>query len=294
MNIKKYISHYKKYRTGYNVIIIILTIVYINNMANSHVKELSSKNVAAEKKEAKLISKIEKLEKQLDMCQNGADKLHAKMNLNFQNKNYHACKELYSKMGKLHPESDLFPEVKKIYDKIKKIEKDRVEKARLLVEKAKQEKLKALKKLKKKHDDISGITWYKQPYFNHYANTNLTSIYIGDNGSSRWLRLMMSYKGDDWIFFEKAYLSYDGNTEEIVFDKYDNKKTDNGAYSVWEWFDITVSSDIESFLRKFSKSKNAKMRFVGKYTKTHTLTWNERQGIRDVLNGYDALKQNIK
>ena len=31
------------------------------------------------------------------------------------------------------------------------------------------------------------------------------------------------------------------------------------------------------------------MRFSGKYTKTRTLTYNERKGIIDVLNGYDVL-----
>ena len=37
----------------------------------------------------------------------------------------------------------------------------------------------------------------------------------------------MSYTGDDWIFFENAYLSYEGNTLEIKFDKYRNKETEN-------------------------------------------------------------------
>jgi hypothetical protein len=46
---------------------------------------------------------------------------------------------------------------------------------------------------------------------------------------------------------------------------------------------------LEIFLREFAKSKNAKMRLSGKYTKTRTLTYNEREGILDVLNGYDAL-----
>jgi len=117
---------------------------------------------------------------------------------------------------------------------------------------------------------------------------------LGQNRSSKWLRLKMSYHGDDWIFFEKAYLSYDGNTKEIPFDKYDDKETENSGGGVWEWIDVSVSSDIENFLREFAKSKNAKMRFTGKYTKTRTLTYNERRGILDVLKGYDALKQGLE
>ena len=258
----------------------------------------------SKQRETELLDKIETLETQLDDCQNGAEKLHAKMKLNYDKKEFQICKEVYSEMEKRHPDSELFGEVKSLYDKIIKDEKAKAEKERLLAEKKareeklkaereKQAKLKALKKLRKKYDDVSGITWYKQPYFTHYTNTNLTSIYIGANGSSRWLRLKMSYEGDDWIFFERAYLSYDGNTKEIIFDKYDDKETENDG-GVWEWIDLTVTKDVESFLREFAESKNAKMRLSGKYTKTRTLTWNERQGIIDVLNGYDALNQGIK
>ena len=104
----------------------------------------------------------------------------------------------------------------------------------------------------------------------------------------------MSYKADDWIFFEKAYLSYDGITKEIVFDSYNEKETDNDSGGISEWIDVKVSIDTESFLREFSKSKKAKMRFSGKYTKTRTLSYNERRGILDVLNGYDVLETGIE
>jgi len=84
-----------------------------------------------------------------------------------------------------------------------------------------------------------------------------------------------------------------GKQRNKLFDKYDDKETENDG-GVWEWIDLTVTKDVEAFLRDFAKSKNAKMRLSGKYTRTRNLTWNERQGIRDVLNGYDALNQEIK
>ena len=167
-------------------------------------------------------------------------------------------------------------------------EKKEVEKKHQL---DKKEKLKSLNKLKKNFDDVSGITWYKQPYFTHYNNRFLTSIYMGEESSSKWLRLKMSYSGNDWIFFDNAILSYDGNSKTISFDKYKDKETDNSGGNVWEWIDVSVDKGLENFLREFAKSKNAKMRFSGKYTKTRTLTYNERRGIIDVLNGYDALNE---
>ncbi len=67
------------------------------------------------------------------------------------------------------------------------------------------------------------------------------------------------------------------------------KKSDNGT-KVWEWIDVSVSSDsMITFLRNFAKSNDAKMRLSGKYTNTRNLTWNEKQGIIDVLNAYDVL-----
>lgn len=257
------------------------------------------------KKEAELQNRISELETQIDECKNGADKLLAKIKIAFEEEDFANVKTIYSDFQSRHPEATEFKEAKSIHDQVVEIEDKRKKEAERLAEekrkeaeriaaKDKAEKLKALNKLRKNFDDVSGITWYKQPYFTHYTNTNLTSIYMGDNGSNRWLRLMMSYKGDDWIFFERAYLSYDGNTKEIVFNKYDDKETENSGGGVWEWIDLTVTKDVEMFLREFAKSKDAKMRLSGKYTKTRTLTYNERQGILDVLNGYDALEKGLK
>jgi hypothetical protein len=255
-------------------------------------------------KETELQNRISELETQLDDCENGADKLLAKIKIQFEEKNFESLKKIYSNFQNRHPESIEFKEAKIIYDQVLEIEEKRIKEFKEIAEekrkeaerieaKEKAEKLKALNKLSKNYDDVSGITWYKQPYFRHYTNTNLTSIYMGEKGSQRWLRLMMSYKGDDWIFFERAYLSYDGNTKEIIFDKYDDKETENDS-GVWEWIDLTVTKDVEMFLREFAKSKSAKMRLTGKYTKTRTLTYNERRGILDVLKGYDALEKGLK
>jgi len=255
----------------------------------------------SKERERELLERIDTLQIQLDDCKNGAEPLHAKMLLEYEQKKYETCKVIYRQMAELHPQSDLFPGVKKLYAKVIAEQEALAERERLAAEElvreaaeklkiAEEQRLKSLKKLKKNHDDVSGVTWYKNPYFSHYYSEHKTSIYFGDDGNSKWLRLRMSYGGDDWIFFERAFLSYDGNTMEIKFDKYRDKETDNGSGSVWEWIDVSVSKDLETFLRDYSKSKNAKMRLSGKYTQTRTLSWEERQGLRDVLAGYDALK----
>ncbi len=157
----------------------------------------------------------------------------------------------------------------------------------------KEEMQKKLSKLKEEHDDVSGITWYYQKYFTHYINTNRISLYIGKKSNSVWLRLKMTYNGDNWIFFENAYISYEGNTQPIYFDRYNDRNTEIEGGFVSEWLDVDISKDKEiiNFLYDFAKSTQAKMKLSGKYSKTRTLTQNERQGILDVLEGYDILIQ---
>jgi hypothetical protein len=150
--------------------------------------------------------------------------------------------------------------------------------------------LQAVNKLKKKYDDVSGITWYKTPYFIHYDDENLTSIYIGKKGEKVWLRLKMSYSGEDWIFFEEAYLSYDGNTHQIFFSRYDDKETDNSGGKVWEWIDVSVNDNLLLYLKEMVNGKSVKMRLSGKYTETRYLSSKEIKSIKEVLLAYDVLK----
>jgi hypothetical protein len=248
-----------------------------------------------EQKNKELQSRVDDLEKQLDDCQNGADKLLARMIVLYEKQALDSVRILFSSFEQRHPNSPQFIEAKQINDSVVRILDERKKEQEAKVEKERQEKLKALNSLKKQHDDISGITWYDQRYFTHYVNSNHVTISLGSRDTGKpWLRLMMSYEGEDWIFFEHAYLSYDGNTYEIVFDDYQNKKTDNSGGSVWEWITVSVDSDLEAFLRNFARSTNAKMRLSGKYSKTRTLPASERQGILDVLNGYDAILSGMK
>lgn len=148
----------------------------------------------------------------------------------------------------------------------------------------------ALKKLKKSYDDVSNITWYQNKYFTHYNNTNRTSIYMGVQNNEVWLRLKMSYEGENWIFFDKAYLFYDGNTYEIPFNEYRDKKTENEGGQVWEWIDVQVNEELANFLNNMVSGKSVKMRLSGKYTKTRNLSQNEIKAITDVLTVYNLIQ----
>ena len=121
----------------------------------------------------------------------------------------------------------------------------------------------------------------------------MASLYIGKDDSRVWLRLKMSYYGDDWIFFDSAYLSYEGNTHTISFDKYRDKETENDGGMVWEWLDVNVDSDLLSYLRRFVKGNNPKMRLSGKYTETRNLSGKEIKAMQEILLAYDVLKNGL-
>lgn len=272
-----------------------------NNGAKQEIEELHNTVASLQKAVDSLSGVIERKQSEIDRCnleiesyKMDPEKLCANVDELYKNENLISLRDVYTKLKKYHPESE---QCKKVADYISKIEtakQKREEEERAKQEKAAKEaeakKLQAVNKLKKEYDDVSGNTWYYNPYFTHYNNRNYTSIYIGKRKYGKpWLRLKMSYKGDSWIFFEKAYLSYDGNTMEIPFDRYDNYKSDNSGYGVWEWIDVGVDDSILAFLRKMVKGKEVKMRLSGKYTNTRKLSSNEIKGIEDVLSGYDVL-----
>lgn len=237
-------------------------------------------NLVKENKELK--TKIEQMQKELKAYELSPSILCANITTLFEEDNLDELQKIRETLSKYHPMSMELKQVNEFCEKIKA-------KRKAAKEAEEKERMKAVNKLKKKYDDVSGTTWYQNPYFTHYTNSNLTSLYIGKDESSVWLRLKMSYYGDSWIFFDSAYLSYDGNTREIIFNEYRDKKTENDT-EVWEWIDVSVDSGLLSFLREMVKGKSLKMRLSGKYTKTRNLSSKEIQAMKDILLAYDVLK----
>ncbi len=256
--------------------ILLLLVIPLFFSCNSGELENANREITQLKKENEL------LRRELNGYKFAPEKVCASVESLFESGDLEALRDIEDILKKYHPECE---ELKDVQDKCDKIYADRKAKE----EAKKKEKMAAVNRLKKEYDDVSGITWYYNPYFTHYNNINRTSVYIGKSGSSTWLRLKMSYEGDSWIFFEQAFLSYDGNTREIYFDKYKDKESDNSV-RVWEWIDVPVDSSLEQFLIKMVDGKSAKMRLSGKYTNTRNLTSTEKKAIKDVLLAYNILK----
>ena len=250
--------------------------------SQSEYNAVVAENKALKNEVASLTTVLDACKAELEQYQTSPDILFSQAQSFIASKDVNGLRSICTKLEKYHPES---PECKQVQDALQKLN-DEIERA-AAAEKAK--RMKAVNKLKKEFDDVSGNTWYYNPYFTHYNNSNHVSVYMGKRASGKpWLRLKMSYYGSGWIFFDKAYLSYDGNTLEIPFDEYKDKKTDNYT-ECWEWIDVPVSDRILSFLKELVNGKSAKSRLSGKYTNTHNLTKVEIDGIKDVLLAYDVL-----
>ena len=258
-------------------------------------------NVGILQEKTKLITKNTQLQeltdsiaKELFNYQMSPNKLKEKADIALDNEDEETIKEVIALLEKYHPESNQYTKVKNYLDTLFQ----RKEQRRIAEEKRKQaelnKKLMVVKRLKKEYDDVSNVTWYYNPYFTHFNNRFLTSIYIGKRNNYVWLRLKMSFCGETFLSINEAYLSYGGNTQRIYFDTYKDRKTDCDLLSSnpwWEWFDVPVSEDLLEYLRGCANAKSVKMRFVGdKYTRTRTLSTNEMKALKDVLLAYDVLR----
>lgn len=248
---------------------------------------LENRNKELENEITVLKNEISSLKSELENYKNSPDRLYTEASKLIASKDIESLTALCEKLEKYHPASN---ECKKADAALQKLIKEREDSIK--AEEAK--RMQAVNKLKKRYDDVSGITWYKNPYFTHYNDVNRVSLYIGQDNSNVWLRLKMSYEGDNWIFFERAYLSYDGETKEIFFDQYRNKESDNSGGSVWEWIDVSVDDSLLSFLKEMVKGKSLKMRLSGKYTETRNITGNEKKALEEILLAFDVLKNEQK
>ena len=256
---------------------------------------VSCNNKKHETQVAEMQNVIDSLSFEISMYKNSPEKLFVSAeefytnedidglrNVRFELKTYAIDSEEYKRANEL---VELLEN--KISERIAKAEKEKKDS----IAKIEKEKMLSVSKMKKEYDDVTGITWYKPRSFVHYNNSNLVSLYIGKSESTTWMNLLMSYSGDDWIFFEAAYLSYDGNTHVISFDKYSDKKSDNSGGGVWEWINVSVEDDDLKFLKEMVKGKSLKMRLSGKYTNTRNLSWKEINEMKNALLAYEVLKE---
>jgi len=148
----------------------------------------------------------------------------------------------------------------------------------------------AIDKLNRTEDRVEGVTWFKHPSQPKYLNSRSTAFfYIGRRGESGppFLRMKIQYTSSDWIFTNKVY-AWDGGKKTILVS--DGFKRDNNA-NIWEWKDVSPTSQQVETMRTLANSNEAVLRFEGdKYWKDVTLSASDKGAIRDVLFAFEVMK----
>lgn len=237
----------------------------------------------------------EKLKQEIEDLKFGPDKLLSQAKIYLENKEFSKAKSELQTLLDKHPASPQTTEAKHLLD----LADNAIEEQKLAEEKAKAEREKeekerlanATKKMRVKVDDMNDITWYYDKTSPQYTNYNGFYAYIGKKeGSKPWLRLVIQYAADDWLFIEKYIIKVDGQTYNITEDSYGEIKTDNGSGGIWEWLDRKVGFSEYQIIKAVANGKDVKIRFNGKdYYKDKSITEQQKSALRNVLDAYEAL-----
>jgi hypothetical protein len=149
----------------------------------------------------------------------------------------------------------------------------------------------ALKKLKKRVDEFSGVTFYTHPAEPRFADTRsyLLSYLAEKNGSSA-LRVQLHYTADSWLFISSAKFNIDGKVVPFSVPEASWKR-DNDS-EIWEWVDVNVTPELRSLLEQVANSKTTIIRFDGRqYYDDFTVTAKDKAAIRDVFAAEEYLKE---
>lgn len=154
----------------------------------------------------------------------------------------------------------------------------------------KAERLEVVTKLRKSEDKVEGITWYKHPNQPKYTNSRSTAyLYIGRKGENGrpWLRMVVQYTSNDWLFVRTAHAWHDGIKEPLVLGGFER---DNNS-TIWEWADVSPDEYQMVVLKSLANAKEAIIRFEGQqYKRDVTLSSGDKRAILDVLAAYEALQ----
>lgn len=237
----------------------------------------------------------EKLKQEIEDLKFGPDKLLSQAKLYIESKDFSKAKVELQNLIEKHSDSQQATEAKQllaITDNSIKEEKALEEKALIEKQKADKDRLaNATKKMRVKVDDINDMTWYYDKTSPQYTNYNGFYAYIGTSkGSKPWLRLVIQYAADDWLFIEKYIIKVDRQTYNITEDSYGEIKTDNGSGGIWEWLDRKVGYSEYQIIKAVANGKDVKIRFNGKdYYKDKTITAQQKIALQNVLDAYEAL-----
>lgn len=237
------------------------------------------------------------LKAEIDDIKNGPERLLNEAKSSIDRSDLITSKTKLEKIVSSHPSSEEYKEAQELLIKVNQSIKEKSDlDAKQAAEKAKLEKERlsnAVKNLRSSTDEMKGITWRYDKSTPKYNDVNSFHVYMGQEGNNTpWLRFRVQYKSDDWLFIEKYLIKTDNNSYTIYADR--EVERDNGYGGIWEWYDTKMTSEIYNILKDIISSKNTRLRSEGKqYYKDRQISAKEKQGLKNVLDAYEALGGNF-
>ena len=100
-------------------------------------------------------------------------------------------------------------------------------------------------------------------------------------------RLVVSYTGKDWIFFDNMIVITDSGKYTIDFPKLE-QKTDVGYGYVYETYDVFLDNTNKGIVRSMANSDNVKIRLKGRENVyDFTLTKADKAGLKVMIDLMD-------
>jgi hypothetical protein F3_08441 len=240
-------------------------------------------------------------------CESKEEKEEIKQIMTFYNYNdYKETVKAIDDYKAKYPNSSRLKDFEKIrqesIEKIKEKEK---------IEKEKEKQIEKLKKIEAKfnetikntyseYDDFENITAF---YSNDipvvqkikskiekidYNQISISGFTYGNvNKYPTELVLSLNYKGDDWIFFDRAILMANGERREFNFNSFSGIQEVIGRGEVFESHSITLTKEDILFLKKMLEYEYPKVRLSGKGNYDFYLDDNEKFKLKNMLIIYN-------
>lgn len=260
----------------------------------------------AKLKEVKALrTSLEETQRELDDIKFGASRMYQQAKVQLEEEAYGVAIQTAKSLTNKHPSS---PEAKQAFqiiaaaqtgikkqEEAKRQAEEKVRREAEAKKRAEQQRLaNALSNMRKKHDEIKGITWYYDKTSpKYYSERSNLELYIGkERNSNPWLRFLVQYTSDDWLFIERFIINADGRNFEIVPEKFGGVERDNGSGDIWEWYDVTAGERELEIAKAIAESKKAVIRYEGRqYYKDRVVSSKEKQAIKNVLSAYEVLSR---
>lgn len=150
--------------------------------------------------------------------------------------------------------------------------------------------------LQASYDDFNEMNFFYSkdncyPYDdNTYTSTVFDGMYLymPQKDDSVSLRVVISYYGYSWIFFDKVEIKTGGEIYDFPIVESEVER-DVDSTKVKEKYDVQVTDEVITILDKIKENGDCTIRFSGEDVHTVELDWVVTRGIVDVYSAYENI-----